>query len=230
MPLAGTFLSRFTSQSSCTNMADVRNYKKKIDLPLASWNLILRSKYSGVCYNERCYNEQCDVCVCMVCVCVCVCVCVWCVCLCVWCVSDMCVCVCVVNLGINIMPLVGTFLYWFTSQSTCTNMEELRNYKNRFTTSFLEFNFEKLVQWGMLQRTILQRTVFINKIRILQRTQMLQRTRRNTIGRRSTRVRMAFRAFPLWLERQSSSLLSFVRFSYQFSSVICLFVQCIKVK
>ena len=36
------------------------------------------------------------------------------------------------------------------------------------------------------------------------------------------------RAFPLWLERQSSPLLSFVRFSYQFSSVICLFIQCIK--
>ena len=29
---------------------------------------------------------------------------------------------------------------------------------------------------------------------------------------------------------QSSSLISSVRFSYQFSSVICLFVQCIKVK
>ena len=71
---------------------------------------------------------------------------------------------------------------------------------------------------------MLQRTVFINKIRMLQRTQTLQRTRRNTIGRRSTRVRMTCRAFPLWLERQSSSLLSFVRFSHQFSSVSCLFV------
>jgi len=46
---------------------------------------------------------------------------------------------------------------------------------------------------------MLQRTVFINKIR------MLQRKRRNTIGRSNTRVRMTFRAFPLWLERQSSS-------------------------
>ena len=62
---------------------------------------------------------------------------------------------------------------------------------------------------------MLQRTVFINKIR------MLQRTRRNTIGRRSTRVRVTCRAFPLWFQRQSSSLLSFVGFSYQFSSVIC---------
>jgi len=69
---------------------------------------------------------------------------------------------------------------------------------------------------------MLQRTIFINKIRMLQRTQMLQRTRRNTFDRRSTRVRMTFRAFPLWLERLSSSLLSFVRSIYQFSSVICL--------
>jgi hypothetical protein len=36
---------------------------------------------------------------------------------------------------------------------------------------------------------------------------MIQRTRRNTIGRRSTRVRMTCRAFPLRLQRQSSSLL-----------------------
>jgi len=64
---------------------------------------------------------------------------------------------------------------------------------------------------------MLQRTVFIGKIR------MLQRAGSNTIGRRSTRVRMTCRAFPLWLERQSSSLLSFVRFNYQFSSVICAF-------
>jgi len=48
---------------------------------------------------------------------------------------------------------------------------------------------------------------FIDKIRMLQRTQTPQRTRRNTIGRRSTRVRMTCRAFPLWLERQSLSLL-----------------------
>jgi len=70
---------------------------------------------------------------------------------------------------------------------------------------------------------MLQRTVFINKIRMLQRTQMLQRTRKNTIGRRNMRVRMMCRAFPLLLGRQSSSLLSFVRLSYQFSSVSCLF-------
>jgi len=64
---------------------------------------------------------------------------------------------------------------------------------------------------------MLQRTVFINKIG------MLQRTRRNTIGRRNTRVLMTCQAFLLWLERQSSSLVSFVRFIYRFSSVICLF-------
>ena len=83
------------------------------------------------------------------------------------------------------------------------------------------------IQWRMLQWTMLQRMVFINKIRMPQRIQMLQRTRRNTIG---TRVLMTCRAFPIWLERQSSSLLSFVRFSNQFSSVVCLIVQCIKVK
>jgi hypothetical protein len=80
------------------------------------------------------------------------------------------------------------------------------------------------IQWGKLQRT-----VFV-KIRILKQTQMLQQTQKNTIGRRRTRVRMTCRAFPLWLERQSSSLLWFVRFSYQFSLVTCLFVQCLKVK
>jgi hypothetical protein len=73
------------------------------------------------------------------------------------------------------------------------------------------------IQWGMLQQT-----VFINKIRMLQQTQMLQWTRRNTIGQCSTHVHMMCWAFPLWLEYQSSSLVPFVRFSYQFSSVICL--------
>ena len=72
------------------------------------------------------------------------------------------------------------------------------------------------IHWGTLQRTKLQRTksttklqrtVFINKIRMLQWTQMLQRTHRNTIGRHSTHMHMTCGAFPLWLERQSSSLL-----------------------
>ena len=39
---------------------------------------------------------------------------------------------------------------------------------------------------------MLQRTVFMNKIRMLQRTHRLQRTRKNTIGRRSKHVRMTF--------------------------------------
>jgi hypothetical protein len=65
--------------------------------------------------------------------------------------------------------------------------------------------------------------LFLNKIRMLQRTKMLQQTRRNTIGRRNTRVRMTCRTFPLCLERQSSYLLSFVRFICQFSSGICAF-------
>jgi hypothetical protein len=75
------------------------------------------------------------------------------------------------------------------------------------------------IQWGMLQWT-----VFINKIR------MLQQTQRNTIVQHSTHVRMTFLAFLLWLEHQSPPLLSFVRPSFQFSLVIRLFVQCIKVK
>ena len=61
---------------------------------------------------------------------------------------------------------------------------------------------------------MLQGTVSVNKIRMLQRTQMLQWTRRNTNGRRSTRMHMTCRVFPLWLERQS-----FVKFSCLFSSV-----------
>ena len=68
-------------------------------------------------------------------------------------------------------------------------------------------------------KRVLQRTVFIYKIRMLQRTQMPQRTRKNIIGRHSAHVRMTRRSFPLWLELQSPFLLSFVRFSYQFSSV-----------
>jgi len=70
---------------------------------------------------------------------------------------------------------------------------------------------------------MLQRTIFINNIRMLQRTQVLQRKRRNTTGRRSTHVHLTCRTFPLWLKRQSSFLLSFASFSYQFSSVLCLF-------
>jgi hypothetical protein len=46
----------------------------------------------------------------------------------------------------------------------------------------------------------------------------------NTFGQRSTPVCMMCRALPLQLEHQSLSLLLFVRFSYKFSSVICLFV------
>ena len=74
------------------------------------------------------------------------------------------------------------------------------------------------IQWGMLQQT-----VFINTINMLRQTQMLQQTQRNTIGQRITQVRMMCWAFLLWLECQSSSSLWPVRFSYQFSSVICLF-------
>jgi hypothetical protein len=70
---------------------------------------------------------------------------------------------------------------------------------------------------------MLQRTDFINKIRKLQRTQ------RNTIGRRSTQVRMTCRGLTASI---SASVIIFITasFSYQFGSVICLVLQCIKVK
>jgi len=82
-----------------------------------------------------------------------------------------------------------------------------------------------MLQRTMLQRKMLQRTVFINKIRMLQRTHMLQRTRRNTIGRRSKLVRIKCWAFPIWLERQSSvfyglwgSIISLVQLAAYFYS------------
>ena len=88
----------------------------------------------------------------------------------------------------------------------------------------LQWSGYHLYSGAYYNERMLQRKVFINKI------MMLQRTRRNKIGRRSMRVRVTCPAFPLWLERQSSSVLSSVRFSYQFISVICLLVQCVKVK
>ena len=89
---------------------------------------------------------------------------------------------------------------------------------------------------GCYNEWMLQRTVFINKITMLQQTvfinkiRMLQQMRTNTISWRGTHVRITCQAFLLWLQHQSSSLLKFVRFTYQFSSVICLFIHCIKVK
>ena len=71
---------------------------------------------------------------------------------------------------------------------------------------------------------MLKWTVFINKIRMLKQTQFLKRTQRNTFGQHITHVCMTCRAFLLWLQRQSSSLLSFIRCIYKFSSVICSFV------
>ena len=68
------------------------------------------------------------------------------------------------------------------------------SYKNTDATMNKCYNEVSINKIRMLQRKeMLQRTVSINKIRMLQRTQMLQRTRRNTIGRRSTRVRMTCR-------------------------------------
>jgi len=65
---------------------------------------------------------------------------------------------------------------------------------------------------------MIQRRVFINNIR------MLQRTRRNAVGRCSTRVHLTCWAFRLWLECQLSLLLWFVRFSYQFILVMCAYL------
>jgi len=65
---------------------------------------------------------------------------------------------------------------------------------------------------------MLQRSVLINKIT------KIQRTRRINNGRSRTRLSMTCWVFPLWLQRHPWSLLWFVRFSFQLSSVICLFM------
>ena len=56
-------------------------------------------------------------------------------------------------------------------------------------------DFNNLYSRVCYNERMLQRTVFISKIWMLQRTQTLHRTRRSTVGRRSTRVRMMCRAF-----------------------------------
>jgi len=73
-----------------------------------------------------------------------------------------------------------------------------------------------------LPRTNTTTNSFIYKIRMLPRTQMLQQTRRNTIGRRSTRVRMTFG--PSRFDQSVSHHLCYRLYGcYQFGSVICLF-------
>ena len=66
-----------------------------------------------------------------------------------------------------------------------------------------------LIQWVCYNELsynerMLKRTVFINKIRLLQQTP-------TTIGRRSTRMRMTCRAFPLWLEHSLFQLSAHLR-------------------
>jgi hypothetical protein len=73
------------------------------------------------------------------------------------------------------------------------------------------------IQWGILQRTMLHE-------QMLKLLQMLDWTLRNTITWCRMCVWVMCQAFLLWVECQLSSLLMFARFSYQFSSVICLFV------
>jgi len=70
---------------------------------------------------------------------------------------------------------------------------------------------------------ILQQTVFINKIRILNEYRCYNERGGILSADVARACAGACRAFPFRLERQSSSSLSFVRFSYQFSSVIWLF-------
>jgi len=72
------------------------------------------------------------------------------------------------------------------------------------------------VQLGMIRRVILWQTIFVNKIR------MLQRTRRNTIGRRSTHVHDVL-GLPSLIRVSVIIFVMFVRFSCHFSSVICTF-------
>jgi hypothetical protein len=99
------------------------------------------------------------------------------------------------------------------------------------------------IHWGKPQRTMLQQTVFNNKIRMLQRTQMLQLTRRNTIGRRSTLVRLTCSIIIFTRERLFMLFMCvrlfmiFIRGSlfivFTEENCLCfsnLHVQCIKVK
>jgi hypothetical protein len=81
----------------------------------------------------------------------------------------------------HLLPLFETFYYCFPSHS------------------FPYFDIYSGVCYKerCYNERMLQRTVCVNKIRMLQRTQMLQQRRRNTIGRRSICMRMAFRDFPV---------------------------------
>ena len=122
----------------------------------------------------------------------------------------VCVCVCIyIYIYIESRGTAIKYRVWYATTKDPTTIE-------CYNEEILSIN-QNTTLTKMLQRTMLQRTVFVNKIR------MLQRTWRNTIGQRIKRVRVTCRVFPLSLERQSLSLLSFVRFSYQFSSVIGLF-------
>jgi len=78
------------------------------------------------------------------------------------------------------------------------------------------------MRWCRLQRANIETNCFF-------KIWLLEKMRGKIIGRCSTLEHMDCRAFPPWLERPPSFLLSFVRFSYQSISGICLFVQCIRV-
>jgi len=132
-------------------------------------------------------------------------------------------------LAVGWLKLQGSLYH--TDSLLLHKVSSVRNCKQFFLLRIHKFKImhvpcsktSHLIQWVCYNELsynerMLQRTVFINKIRMLQQT-------RTTIGRRSTR--MTCRTFPFGLESQSSSLLSFVRFSYQFSSVVCLFASLV---
>jgi len=136
-----------------------------------------------------------------------------------------------------------SYLLWKTRPSICVFfyaqknelaqvicISNLRKYLScRLRQSELE------VQLGMLERTIIQRTVFINKIRMLQRTQMLQRTILCAFIMESSimvftrewlfKIFMCVRLFMLFI--WESLLIVSLRKDFMLSN---LNVQCIKVK
>jgi ribosomal protein L22 len=154
------------------------------------------------------------------------------------------------DLGTADKKVQWSMLQWKMLQLMNATMNDAtmnKRYNERMLQQTVFINKIRMLKWTkMLQRMnstinyatmnkcynerMLQQTLFISKIRMLKWTKMLQRTWRNTIGRRSTLMHMTCRASLLWLQHHSSSLLSFVTFSYQFSPVSCLFVQSIKGK
>ena len=87
----------------------------------------------------------------------------------------------------------------YTTTNTDATMKECYNEQffqyNQDATTNTHATTNECYNERCYNERMLQRTVSVNIIRMLQRTQMLQRTRRNTIGRRSTLVCMMCRTF-----------------------------------